>query len=370
MGFGWPLGLASLAALLVPLIIHLARRRAERPIRVGSLRHLPANAAPRRTHLRFTEPWLLAVRILVLTVLALFIARLFLRGEPPERAPISMLVVPSTVPDDSLRIFLPAFDSILRAGAELRRTPMADLWSEIAELDATLPAGSTLAIAAPFELRLPGARPALGSSIALHRIPAPAASVPASAAPAGRTLQVVLAADSAHTVQARRVAAAFRAVAELRGDSLELVETADAPAGDAWIVWLSDADPAPGHLAAVAAGATLLTTHLPGTKARPRSISVEPLERGRVIIAPPLDAPPLDGTFPAFVARIWPDPSRLAPTEPPLRRVATSQLQPAHASTARTAAPRTEPGRALLVLAFALFLFERWLAHRPAVARA
>ena len=370
MGFGWPLGLASLAALLVPLIIHLARRRAEQPIRVGSLRHLPATAAPRRARWRFTEPWLLAVRLLVLALLALFIARLFLRGDPPERGPVSILVVPSGVPEDSLRRFLPAFDSVLAAGAELRRTPMADLWSEIAELDAALPPGSTMSIAAPIELRLTGVRPALGSSVALHRIPTPASSVPAPVAPTSRTLRVVVAADSAHVVQAQRVAAAFRAVAELRGDSLELVETATVPAGDAWIVWLSDADPTPGHLAAVAAGATLLTARVPGTKAVPRSISVEPVERGLVIIVPPLGAPSLDGTFPGLVARIWPDPTRLAPTDSPLRRVAASQLQPAHGSTARTAAPRTEPGPVLLVLAFALFLVERWLAHRPAEARA
>ena len=56
MGVGWPLGLASLAALLVPLIIHLAKRRANQPIRVGSLRHFPAAAAPRRIHSRLTEP--------------------------------------------------------------------------------------------------------------------------------------------------------------------------------------------------------------------------------------------------------------------------------------------------------------------------
>lgn len=366
MGFGWPLGLAALATLLVPILIHLARRRPEHPIRVGSLRHLSAGLAPRRARSRISEPWLLAARMLLLATLAAFLARPFIRRAPLPNAPVSLLLVPSALPEDSLRLLFPASDSLLAAGAELRRLPMADLWSEIAELDADLPDGSSLAVAAPLHLRVAGSRPAIRSTVSLHRLPS-AASFALPARPR-ESLSVTIAADSSHRIAAERAAAAFRAVAELRGDSLVLTEGAALPVGESWIVWLADSEPTPAHLAAVRAGATLFTGAGGETAHAGGAVTIEPLARGRIITASWLETPSLDGSFPELIAQTWPEPSALAPTETAPRRISNRQLLPERAAPPRTTEPRTELGRALLAFAFVLFLLERWLAHRPARA--
>ena len=365
MGFGWPLGLAALAVLLVPVLLHLARRKPDRPVRIGSLRHLPPGAAPRRARSRIIEPWLLAVRMFLLTLLALLIAQPFLRSVSPGRAPKSVLVVPADVPDDSLRLLLPRADSLLASGAEPRRLPMDDLWSELSELDAGLPPGSSIAVVAPTELPMAGGRPALRSAVTLHRINVPARrpSVPGSA---DRAIRVHVAADSSFRSAAARLAAGLRAVAEMRGDSLALIEGPDLQANADWLIRLSDSAPGAEVLAAVRAGATLLTSVAHAPRAAHDAVTLEPLERGRIISAPVLAAPPLDGTFPEFLARIWPDPGALTPRVPEVRRISTGQLQPARAAPARTGDRRMRLDTLLLALASGLFLLERWMAHRPA----
>ena len=60
-----PAGLAALAALLLPLLIHLARRSEQRPIPFAALRWLRQKPKPRH-RIRFDEWLLLAVRLLLL----------------------------------------------------------------------------------------------------------------------------------------------------------------------------------------------------------------------------------------------------------------------------------------------------------------
>lgn len=357
MGFGWPPGLAALAALLVPLLIHLARRRPRRPVLVGTLRHLPAGA-PRRARSRIIEPSLLALRMLIVALLAFATAGAFIRSDPPSAAPRSLLAVPAGFPEDSLRQLLPALDS-LAADREVHRLPMSDLWSELAALDAALPRGSSIAVAAPLELSIAGARPALRSTVLLHRFEwrregtGPAAS--------RRVLHLRIVTDSTNRVAALRHAAAFRAVAELRGDSLALNEAAR----EGWIVWLADSAPSAGIVQDVRAGATLLMPVGPGDGSAD-DIEIEPAGRGRILRAPLAGNPALDGTFPELIARIWPDPASLAPAGLSVRRISTSQLLPAAESGERQpAAPRTPLGRLLLGIALLAFLAERRLSTRP-----
>ena len=360
MGFGWPLGLAALATLLVPILIHLARRKPRRAVLVGTLRHLPHAAAPQRARSRIVEPWLLALRVLILALLSFVVAEAFVSAALPPAARRSLLVLPAGIPDDSLRRLVPAGDSLLAAGLEVHRLPMADLWSELAELDGRLPNGSSMAVMAPWMLRVAGARPALGSAVILHRFEAPPQRAEAQTSP--RTLHVRIVADSSTRVAARRHRAAFRAVAELRGDSLAL---GDAPERNGWIVWLPDSAPPPDVLADIRAGGTLLLPAVGdnGTLSA-RSIEAEPAGRGRILTAAAIGNPAVDAAFPELIAGIWPDPASLALAEPAVRRVSTSQLQPAAAPVTPPVAPRTSLGGMLLGIAFALFLVERWLAHR------
>ncbi|KPF65577.1 BatA domain-containing protein [Porphyrobacter sp. AAP60] len=65
-----PLGLAALAALIVPLLIHIRRRTEEVPLDFAAMRWLEARPRPRR-RLQFDELLLLALRLLLVTLLAL-----------------------------------------------------------------------------------------------------------------------------------------------------------------------------------------------------------------------------------------------------------------------------------------------------------
>ena len=56
-----PLGLAALAALVVPILIHLVRRPEHQLIDFAALRWLSERVRPRR-RLRFEDPWLLLAR--------------------------------------------------------------------------------------------------------------------------------------------------------------------------------------------------------------------------------------------------------------------------------------------------------------------
>lgn len=68
-----PLGLAALAALIVPLLIHLRRRTEEVPIDFAAMRWLEALPRPRRK-LQLDELLLLTLRVLLIGLLALLLA--------------------------------------------------------------------------------------------------------------------------------------------------------------------------------------------------------------------------------------------------------------------------------------------------------
>ena len=79
----FPAGLTALAALLLPLLIHLARRDEQQRIDFAALRWLSARPRPRR-RIRFDEWPLLLVRLLLLALLAVLLARPALHGIEDE----------------------------------------------------------------------------------------------------------------------------------------------------------------------------------------------------------------------------------------------------------------------------------------------
>ncbi|KPF78373.1 hypothetical protein IP78_11270, partial [Brevundimonas sp. AAP58] len=80
----FPLGLLALAALAIPLIIHIARRTESRTIAFAALAWLEERPKPRR-RLRLDELWLLAARLLLLTLMALWLAQPVLWGVADTR---------------------------------------------------------------------------------------------------------------------------------------------------------------------------------------------------------------------------------------------------------------------------------------------
>ena len=79
LAFLIPAALAALGALLIPLAIHLARRSEQRPTAFAALRWLRQKPKPRH-RIRFDEWPPLLLRLLLLALLALWLARPVLSG--------------------------------------------------------------------------------------------------------------------------------------------------------------------------------------------------------------------------------------------------------------------------------------------------
>ena len=86
-----PAAMAALGALLLPLLIHLARRSQMRPTSFAALRWLRRETRPQR-RLRFEEWPLLLLRLLLIALLALWLARPALHGE--QARPDVVVAVP------------------------------------------------------------------------------------------------------------------------------------------------------------------------------------------------------------------------------------------------------------------------------------
>lgn len=165
-----PMGLAALAALLVPLLIHLARRSEERVVVFAALRWLQARPQPRRRR-RFEEIPLLLLRLLLLTALALLLAQPVLFGQPDRRpwiavAPgVDTAAARSSVGTGDARVhwLLPGFPALAAddratdqsaaspgsataSAPDAASVPFASL---LRELDATLPSGTSLTALVP-----------------------------------------------------------------------------------------------------------------------------------------------------------------------------------------------------------------------------
>jgi hypothetical protein len=189
-----PIGLAAFAALLLPLLVHLARRSEQRVVPFAALRWLRALPQPRRKH-RLEEWLLLLLRLLLLAALALLFAQpvLFGRADDAPRVALAPGIAVEAArtagaPADAHWLRLaPGFPEIRRDGepADAARAPAAQatLPSLLRELDAQLPAGAPLTVVVPPTLTDADAqRPQLSRRVDWRVLSAPAAG-PAAAAP-------------------------------------------------------------------------------------------------------------------------------------------------------------------------------------------
>lgn len=384
MGFAVPLALLGLVLLALPLAIHLRPQRTRQVVRVGSVRHLASASPPSRTGLRLTEPVLLALRLAVLALLVLALAEPFLgRMRPAAGRTVALVAAPameagSAAPATDTSPAAPVrriADSLEREGFTLRQLdPLADAWQALRAADASLPPGSEIALVASGRVRAAGVRPALASAVSIHLAPAPAATPPARAASETVRRGVTIASAPARNRDARLLAAAFRALAAERGDSLDLTmrstaDTAPRPAAGAeeWLVWLPDLTSPPLPPARVRASARLLTEGAPGPG--PGTLGVR-RDAGALTFtlagrfAADSAELMLTGALPELLAGIWPDPAARFAADTSLRVVTASQLQPDRATPQRSRGTRAPLGPWLLAAATLLFLAERWMSHR------
>ncbi|WP_343684718.1 BatA domain-containing protein [Asticcacaulis sp.] len=250
----FPLGLAALLAVAVPLVIHLMRRDELRPVVFAALRWLDPRPKPRQ-RIRFSEWPLLWVRLLLIAVLGLLLAR------PVLTAPLSdkpyVAVVPGADPKAAQQAAGEDAEAHwLTAGfPRLSDTPGAvgEVSSRLRQLDAQLPQGVKLTVVVPQTLQgVDAERPILSRTVDWRIV---AGAMPA-AQPVATKLPVLslrYAPDRAADVRwFRAVSAAWQTPFEAAGADAAL------PPKDRVLVWLGSSDVPPAVRARVNSGGTVL----------------------------------------------------------------------------------------------------------------
>lgn len=373
-----PAGLAALAALLLPLLLHLARRHEQTPTDFAALRWLRQKPKPRH-RIRFDEWPLLLVRLLLLALLALWLAKPVLSGMDDTRPWV--VAVPgvdvagvrrqATDTDARLHWLAPRFPSLDEAAPA--GTP--SIGSLLRQLDAELPPGTPLTVVVPATLQGADAeRPVLSRAV-FWTVVDGAMAAPAAPASAPPTLAVRHAAGNDTGLSYLRAAALTWQPASSTSSTMQ-VGTADEalPATTMPLVWLVPG-PVPaavvqwieaGGTALLANDATLDDFAVEATPWRDAegAALVEAATRGngRVLrFTRPLRA----DAMPALVEADFPQRLRAlfdARTASPGRVLATDYAPVTGGATYPVAPRDLQPWLALLIAL--LVLVERWMATR------
>ncbi|MBK6422606.1 MAG: BatA domain-containing protein [Gemmatimonadetes bacterium] len=356
--FATPLWLAALAALAIPLALHLWSRRPRQVVKVGTLRHLDGLPAARARSARLSDPLLLLLRLFILAATVLGLAGPRLRGGTVG-LPSRLVLVEARLAAD------PLLDSLNQAGATVRLLapglPEIQLpakprvvaalgpWEALAEADRLVAPDGVIDLYAHPRLAALGAeRPALRATVRWHA-PAPTAErrwlADLSAIP-GDSLQGIVGRGNAGGITYTRIRATDRAAFP----DESLTTTPLTPRRLAL-------DP-PDSLAARRAGLAIRAV----SEALGQVVTLATATDGDTALSLPTSQFGSDALADTLLAR-WP------------WRPAAADLRDPREVTVATALPRVAPPRAdadlaprtreLLLLVALLLLGERWLARRP-----
>lgn len=370
-----PAALGALAALLVPIAIHVARRTEGRTVEFAALRWLEARPAPRR-RLRITERRLLAARLVLLTLTALWLARPVLWGVDDKRRVVAAApgldaraLLAGADKDIRLVWLAPGFPPLEQATPSVA----GNVVSLIRQLDAELPPEAGLELVVPPVLEgVDAERPRLTRRVAWRIAPMSRPSAPSQPRPPPR-LTIRYSADAEDGVRYfRAAAAAWSPPGASPAFEAARVERAF-DSNTRHLVWLA-AGAVPDRVAAwIKGGGTALLArdarlNLEGeTSTAWRDPLGEPLVvegrlgEGRVLrltraLEPAAIPQLLEPDFPDALARM------LAPPPSPAR-VAASDHAPLVGARPYAQPPKElRPWLALLIAA--IFGLERWLATR------
>jgi hypothetical protein len=371
-----PAALAALAALILPLLIHLARRSEQRPTDFAALRWLRQKPRPRH-RIRFDERLLLLLRLLLLALLALWLARPVSYGAVSHQPWIVVApgVDPRAVPADEgarVRWLAPGFPAIDTAPPS---QPVA-LASLLRELDATLPAQVPLRVLVPAQLSgADGQRPVLSRAVQWQVAAGAADTAVPAIAGAPPKVAIRYAAERAASLPYLRAAVSAWSPQSVSADSGVAGTAAPTDPKTQVLVWL-----APGALPAavldwIGAGGTAV---LDADAQWPQTAVRAPLWRdadGAVLVE---GSSYRNGRVLRFTRALAPQtmPALLEPQFPRrLRELLSAPIAAPGRAVASDYAPRTggpsfdapardlKPWLALLIAA--LFALERWLATRP-----
>lgn len=368
-----PIGLAALAALIVPLLIHLRRRTEEVPVDFAALRWLDPRPKPRRK-LRFDELLLLAFRLLLVALLALLLAQPALLGwEDTRPRALAALGVDAAAAkriagaDAEIRWIASGFPTLEGAGPD----EPAQTASLIREFDSELPPGVPLTIVVPPVLGGVDAAQLRLTRRAKWQIVEGAAPTAPTAPPASPTLAV------RHAAGAEGPVRYLRAAAQAWGDESRFAASAgsDLPPRDHVLVWLTPGRVPPKVTDWVSAGGTAVlgegaqvampdtTTALWRDAFGNTLFEGAPLGAGRLLrftqaLEPAAMPELLSAEFPARLRDL------ITPPAPPPARVSAEAFAPSAGIAPFPLAPR-ELSSWLGVLIALIFLAERLLAMRP-----
>lgn len=365
LSLGLPMALWALAALALPVLLHLARRERQQRTVFAALAWLDPRQRPRR-RLRLQDLLLLGLRLLLVAALALLLARPLLTGAGAPATLVlrhpSLAATATPPPAGEARHWLaPGFPPI---DGQPAPAPSGEVSSLLRDADAGLPAGSRLVVQVPALLDgLDAQPPHLSRPVAWQVEDGPTATASAGATPP-RTL--VLRGDPADPGARwlRAVQAAWQAPR-----APDDAAPTGLPAPDALLAWTGTAAPETSLLDWARTGGTLL---IDAAAPWPLPRAPAPVDAdgwlqgaahgdGRVLqwrrpLSPAAMPALLEADFPARLrARVWPVP---APA-----RADARHWSPATGGAAPRPLPRPLDTPLLWAIAL-LFGVERLLATR------
>ncbi|NKF24474.1 BatA domain-containing protein [Solimonas marina] len=349
----WPLGLAALATLALPIVIHLLRRPQDRVVPFAAWRHVTEQTSFRE-RLQLRAWLLLALRLLLLAVLALLLAQPLWRHASRSAPAPWLLIAPgldvaqvrALAPGAEAHWLQPGFPPISEAP-----TGRVDL-SLLRELDARLPLATSMTVVLPSQLVDHDAvRLRLRRRVTWKTVPAPLPVVPQQAA----IVAVPASAPDGEQRTVRALVAAWQA--DGAAVELRLLETG-APLPDGLrLLCLFDAAPDAAAQAWLAGGGTVLQSHAADGH---WPLQAQPVGQGRRYAVPAafdVTAIPAlaDIGEPAALRRLL-----LAPLQPPARTLADAVAPSDGAAASIETGTPLQP--LLLALAALLLLAERLCA--------
>jgi hypothetical protein len=410
-----PIGLGALAALLLPLLLHLERRTEPRPTPFAALRWLSMRTRPQR-RIRLEEIWLLLLRLLLVASVAMLFARPVLFGSE-SGAPWIVVATDADLAQARaanrdpraqwhwLAAGFPEIDSVRPI------SPQPTL-SLLREIDATLPAKTELTVYVPGQMDgLDGERPRLSRPVDWRVVDGRVAdgrvvdgrATPAPVAPVAAAPKLVVrhAADRAESTRYLRAAAVAwhaddtlavsvvattrsaddTATARARANQSDIADSTQPLPGDTrWLAWLSPgAVPTPIRRWIEDGGIALLDERAVLPKSVPLTAvwrdedgrllaSAAALGRGRIIqLARPLrpanNAQVLEAQFPARLRALFERPP------PAPQRALAEAMRPLRGGSAYAETPKPLDAW-LALIAAGLFVLERWFASSSRRGRA
>lgn len=371
-----PAALAALAALIVPLIIHIARRSEQQPTDFAALRWLRQKPRP-RSRLRFDEWPLLLLRLALLILLALWLAQPVLFGAGGKTryvavAPGADLAQARAAAGEgaTLHWLAPGFPDVKQPKPE-SGAPLASL---VRQLDADLPPGASLTIVVPQVIEGADAeRPRLSRTVD-WRIVAGAMPATPAAVPPVRALSIRSDAGLGAGVRYLRAAAFAWQPAGREADVEIAALDAALPKTTRALVWLGAGTLPAALLQWVEAGGTaIIAADAQFPEDAPRAVlwrddlgrplaEARPLGAGRLMrftrrLAPSEMPELLQPDFPVRLRALF-DPLPTAPS-----RASSVDYAPLTGGRSYVQAPQDiRPWLALLI--GGLLLIERWVATR------